>query len=635
MKINKFLLISTLAAVSLTLSACGSKTATPEDKPIPVAVKSQTVAQSLSVKQSLTYPGTVVAESEATLSAKTSGNLTGVNFKIGDQVTLGQELAKIDDVNSPSFNASNFNSNQIKQAKLSASQAEAAYNLARDSYNNLLVSSVKDLRSAEIARDQAASGQTNLDLTAAESLKSATLAYETAKIVTAQAKSTLDNRQKLADQSAQDTKDNAALAADTVANTCNSLLININNLTGLDANNSVTVPYSANLGALDGQSLSVAKDSYQSAKDAYSSYQAKKFNSINEKVTAAKVLADVFKKLSDDVKYLFDKTVTSNILPPSSLTGNSLSNLQSAAAGYQTQMSAALSQINGTSQALTNVGLNNASLLDSLRQAYELAKQQEASAGQALNNLQAGSVSQKDQANFAYNLAQNQYDNLKIKIESQVAGAKTQMETAELQYNNATVALQSLYDAHSVVSPLNGTITKVFVSAGEAVNPGQAIATISQVQNIKVQFYVEADNLLDIKLGLPVTVIDDNNTNYAGIIAAVSPQADLATRRFLVEVKLENSSGLFLGTLVTVKVDIYKTVNLPGWVILPLAAVTVGQNGSFIFVVDNNQAKKVAVEIKEVVGELAKVKVDLPAETNIIIEGNKLLQEGTAISQSK
>jgi len=632
MKKKKIFFLILLLPLVLTLSACGKKTVPLVTPPTPVSVQGQSMAESLSVKRELNYPGMVAAESEATIAAKASGNLTDVKFKVGDQVVLGQELAKIDDVSSASFNPNNFNTNQIKQAKLAVQQAESVYNLARESYNSLLISAVKDLQQAEIARDQASKGRNNLETTAAESIKSAELAYETSKIATEQARLTLDNREKLAAQSAIDTKTNAELTASSVTSTASATITNLNNLLALDDNNTVTINYRSNLGALDVSSYDRAKTSYQLAKEEYNTYAKKVFTSINERVTAATKVASAVKQFADDAKLLLDKTITSANLPASSLTGASLTGLQATVSGYQAQMNAAVGQINSTQQALANVDLSNSGLLDSLRQSYELAKQQEASVEQALTNLKAGNISQKDQAGFALNLAQNQYDNLKVKIESQVMAAKTQMENAQRQYDSAAYTLQSLYDAHSVIAPLAGTITKVFVAEGESVNPGQPIATVAQISNIKVQFYVESANLVDIKPGLPTTVVDNSNNSYAGIIAAVSPQADPITRRFLVEVKLGNSAGLLLGTVVNVKFNLVKTVNAPGLAILPLAAVTVGQNESYIFIAENNQAVKVVVEVQEVIGELAKVKVDLPLEAVIITEGNKLLQPGTALT---
>ncbi len=636
MKNKKILFFPLILILAVLLSGCGKKVDTGvQEISSPVPVKGQSVGASTSIKQELEYPGMIVAESEANIIAKASGNLSSANFKVGDQIILGQELAKIDDVNSAAFNPSNYNTNQIKQAKNAVSQAEAAYNLARSNYDSLLVSSVKDLRSAEISRDQAAKGQSNLDVTAAESIKSAELAFETSKIAVEQARLTLDNRQKLADQSFKDANTNAENTLSSVLSAASTVITNINNITALDDNNTVTISYRSNLGALDSTTYSNAKESYQAAKDAFAGYNAQKFNSLNDKIAGASTVLDKVKKLADDTKALFDKTITSTSLPQSSQSGPSLSNLQTAAAGYQSQINAAISQLDAASQGLANISLNNSSLLDSLRQAYDLAQKQMASAEQALNNLKAGNSSQKDQAGFAYNLAQNQYDNLRVKIEAQILGAKTQMETAAFQYNNAVTSLQSLYDAHSVISPLTGTITKVFVSNGEAVAAGQPVLTVSQTQDIKVQFFVEPDNLLAIKPGQPVKVFTDSNNSYEGVVAAVSPQADSVTRRFLVEVKLEKVDGLLLGTVATVKLSLIKSAGSLGAIIIPLSAVTVGQNGNYIFTAENGQAKKVPVEIIEVMGELAKVKTDLPSTAIIITDGNKLLQDGQVISLSQ
>ncbi len=636
MKIKKLLFIPMLFVLVLILSACGQQKEEAKNiEPVATPVKAQTATQSLNIRQELSYPATVVAESEAKIAAKASGNITNLDFKVGDKVVLGQELARIDDVNSSVSTINNFNNNQIKQAKLAVEQAEANFQLARTSYNNLLVSSVKDLRQAEISRDQAAKGQVNLEATSVESLKSAELAYETSKIATEQAKLTLENRQKLVVQSEIDAKENADLTSNSVVNTINSIITNINNITAFDDNNNVTISYQSNLGALDASTYNNAKQAYQKTKNDYNFYLEQKFSNTSEKVKAVMTLADTAKQLVDRTKILFEKTITSSALPQTSLAGVSLSGLQATVAGYQAQIGAAVSQINSANQTLVNVELNNTSLLDSLRQAYELAGQQEASAEQSLSNLKAGNTSQKDQAGFVYNLAQNQYDNLKIKIEAQISTAKSQVETAELQYNNTLVTLQSLYDAHSVISPLNGTITKVFVSAGETVAPGQAVLTVSQLDNIKVQFYVEPENLLEMKPGLPVMVKDEKGNTYSGAISAVSPQADPITRRFLTEIKLEDSSGLFLGTIVDVKIDLIKTAGGQGYFILPLAAVNVGQNSNTIFIISDNRAVKMPVEVVKVLGEYIKIKVDLPLEAIIITDGNKLIQEGQLVVWEK
>lgn len=630
---KNYLLIPLLVLSVFSLTACGNKKEEVQmPTPMAVDVVVQEISQSLSANRELEYPGLVVSDSEAKIIAKTSGTISGFKANAGDKVSLGQELAKIDDVNSASYNPANFNSSQIKQAKLAVNQAQAAYQLARTNYNNLLVSSVKDLKAAEIARDQAAKGQENLALTTVESIKSANLAYETSKIATEQARLSLENRKKLNIQGEESTETNADIAADSAANLCGTIISNVNTLTGFDEDNTISIPYKTNLGALDSATYSRASDSYRQAKSAYKNYLQKEFSSTENKVDETIKLVQSTKNMIDNVKILFEKSVSSSNLPQSSPTGVSLSGLQTSASSYQSQVNGALNQVNSAKQGLSNTTLNNDNLLVTLEKAYELAKQQEASALQALKNLNTGNTSQIDQSQFVLSLAQNQYDNAKVKIESQIAAAKVQMENSESQYNNALLSLQSLYDIHSIISPIEGTITQK-VNDGDTVSVGQLVATISQTEKTKVKIFVEPENLADLKPGLLASVSNGEQT-VDGIISSISPQADTLTRRFPVEIVLENASSLYLGTVVNVKIVITKSVvNEKDSILLPLSSIEIGQNGDQIMIVENNQAKKIPVEVVSVLGDLAKVKINnYPPQTLIIIEGNKLVREGDLVA---
>jgi RND family efflux transporter MFP subunit len=629
---NKKVFISLLLLLSITLSACGTKKV--EELPAREAalVKGQKISDSLSIKRDLSYPGIVASESEAKIIAKTSGTVTGFNVKTGDAVTVSQELGKVDDVGGSRFNSNSFNANQVKQAQIAVAQAQSAYALAQTNYNNSLVSSVKDLRSAEIARDQAAKGQSNLNDTTAESLKSAELAYETAKIASEQAKLSLENRKKQASQNSSDVKDNADIAADSASGAVGTMISGVNNMLGLDDNGTVYVSYKTNLGALNSSSYQAAKAAYDNVKIKYATYTDQSFANSSDKLNAAITLAEEAKKMVDAAKYLLEKTISSSSLPQSSATGPSLSGLQQSVSAYQSQMNTILSSARAARQALANVDLNNDSLSDTLQKAYELAKQQEASAAQNLNNLKVGSSSQKDQAGFSSDLAQNQFENTKVKINSQIAASRSQMESAQLQYTNAQVNLQNLFDIHSLISPISGTLTRKLVNDGDTVSAGQLVAAVSQTDNLKVQFYIESERLTDITPGLVATVEANDGQTYTGIVSSVAQQADPVSRRFLAEINLDKKEGLVIGTVVNVKLSLNSSVVTgSNSIILPLSALNVGQNLTTIFINDNGVAKKSAVEVIEVMGEFAKIKTDLTPDVMVVIDGNKMLEEGQSI----
>ena len=307
--------------------------------------------------------------------------------------------------------------------------------------------------------------------------------------------------------------------------------------------------------------------------------------------------------------------------------------MQSAVAGYQSQASGAINQINGAKQGLINTELNNDSTLASLQKAYELALKQEESAKQNLENLKIGNKSALDNAGFGVDSSLNQYDAIKIRIDSQISSAKSQMDIASLSYNNALLALQGLYDVHLAVSPIDGVITRKNVSEGETVSPGQILATVSFSEKVKLQIFASQEDIQNFSLGQSVNIFDNNNKSYKGLVSSITEQADSQTKRFLVEIKPEinNKAVFILGTVMNVAIDFEKKASDNNTIILPLSAIEVGQNGSYIMTIADGKVKKVLVEIKRVSGESAEIKAELAAETEIIVEGNKLVAEGEEV----
>jgi len=629
MKLTKYFLLS---VALLSLTACAKKEDVKMPDAVAIEVGAQKVSDSKEVKQEISFSALVTPEEEAQIVAKANGTVQGAGFKVGDKVKIGDQLLKIDDVDKANQGSGTFNANAVKQAQLAAQQAYANLALARTNYQNILLSADKDLKQAEIAKDQASSGKNNTNSITSESMKSAQLAYETAKAAAEQARLNLENQKNILGQQGDDSMTNAETSANTVANTCDSIIAGINNITSLDEDKSVDLSYETILGVLDTQTLTNARLSYNKARQANDEYKTKTFATDNERLNFVSDLAQKTKRLTDDTKLLFAKTITSATLPLSSLAGTSLTSLQSQVGTYQAQASAAIGQINGAKQSLQNTGLSKNSTLDNLTKVYELAQKQVESASQNLNNLNANTNSQKDQAGFGADSAANQYENAKIKIGSQMSVSKSQMDMASIQYQNALVTLESLYDSHLAISPIAGTITKKMVDNGSTVSAGQLLAVVARTEKLKIQFYVDQENLAYLKQGQSVSVRKSDGQILSGKVWSFSMQADAQTRRFQVEVRLDKDDNqLIAGTVVDVILPIVKKVKDAKNIILPLSAVEIGQNQNFIMIIEGDKAKKMPVEVVKVEGEAVEVKVDLPGDVQIIIDGNKLLEEGDLV----
>lgn len=211
---------------------------------------------------------------------------------------------------------------------------------------------------------------------------------------------------------------------------------------------------------------------------------------------------------------------------------------------------------------------------------------------------------------------------------------KKAKEIADINYLSAQSALKGALDGQFITTPISGTVTQKLASLGDSVSFGQTIATVSQLGNLKIQFFADKEELSYFKIGDAIT-IKENNQSISGKISKISPQADETTKRFMIEAIPSDNRSLLIGSVVTVEFNInYHPAN-QGGLILPLSAITTGQNESYIFIAKDNQAQKVLVTVEKVFGEMAEIKTILKENDQVIIDGNKLLKEGDTVTLEK
>ncbi|QQS61051.1 MAG: efflux RND transporter periplasmic adaptor subunit [Candidatus Moraniibacteriota bacterium] len=225
---------------------------------------------------------------------------------------------------------------------------------------------------------------------------------------------------------------------------------------------------------------------------------------------------------------------------------------------------------------------------------------------------------------------------LKTVTKDQVRSAKLQIDMTKLEKENAEIALQSLLDNHLVTSPLEGYVTNILVSVGDYVTPGETLATISKTKSAKLRLYVDQNHFTFFQKGTVFSFMDGNRKVYKARVENISPQADLITRRFLVEASPEEKTEeLLLGTIVSAEFSFEQKPQMEENILLPISAITFGQNENNIFIVENERARRVVVEVSRVVGEMAEIKIDLPRDAKVIVSGNKLVRDGDNVSLSK
>lgn len=246
------------------------------------------------------------------------------------------------------------------------------------------------------------------------------------------------------------------------------------------------------------------------------------------------------------------------------------------------------------------------------------------------NNFLSGQIRQQElaveQAKKAYDLAKENFE------EDDSESNEIAKKIAKLQYQSAQVALQSSLNDSLLTAPVSGVVLEKLVNPGDTVAVGQPIAKISPSGQKKIQFFVDKEILPFLKKGDLVEVkLNQRSQSQKARLSLIGLEADPESRKFKVEADFLEEAAPVFGAVATVVVSISEKVSQPDHFFLPLSALTVGQNESFVFILKEGKAEKIAVQAEEIKGEIVKIRTDLDDETKIIVEGNKLIQDGEAV----
>lgn len=213
----------------------------------------------------------------------------------------------------------------------------------------------------------------------------------------------------------------------------------------------------------------------------------------------------------------------------------------------------------------------------------------------------------------------------------------TASENAKDQARNdrdiAALAYQAELDKHIINSPISGSMTARFVSWGDTVSVGTPLATISRGKKI-IRFSVNDTEraLLSIGQTLSFSKTSDGKNALSGRIVRISPVADTASRRFLIEAESTDKAfdAIASGSIVTVSVSVSKQA-VSGNFFLPLSSVSQDQDGTAVFIYQDGQVKRQPVTLVNIDGEIVELS-GLDTDALIITTNVKRLKENDAVT---
>jgi membrane fusion protein, multidrug efflux system len=158
-------------------------------------------------------------------------------------------------------------------------------------------------------------------------------------------------------------------------------------------------------------------------------------------------------------------------------------------------------------------------------------------------------------------------------------------ESALAASQSALAKVKAVLDQKSIEAPFAGVIGIPRVDVGQYVQPGTVIATLQQLDTMKVNFTVPEQQLDQIKMGQPASFgLTGTDFSYAGSIIGIDPKIDPQMRLVSVQAKVENPNGeLRPGQFVRVRVELPAVENV---IALPQTAVVTSLYGDYVYVVE-------------------------------------------------
>ncbi len=189
-----------------------------------------------------------------------------------------------------------------------------------------------------------------------------------------------------------------------------------------------------------------------------------------------------------------------------------------------------------------------------------------------------------------------EHPNLVAQQDLDAAQGRDGMAAAAIAAAQADVEkYQTLMAYTKITAPFDGVITKRYADPGALIQAGTASDTqalplvrLSDNYHLRLDFYVDVDNVKDIHLGDPVEVRVDSlgGLSSTGKISRVTYRVEEDTRKMTAEIEVPNPQlELVPGMYATVKLKVERR---PQALAIPIEAVS-GEKKSVVFMVNPNQ----------------------------------------------
>ena len=212
-------------------------------------------------------------------------------------------------------------------------------------------------------------------------------------------------------------------------------------------------------------------------------------------------------------------------------------------------------------------------------------------------------------------------------VVAQVATARSKLER-----------YKAIIDQKALKAPFSGTIGIARINPGQYVQPGTVVATLQDLDRMKVDFTIPEQMIDKVAIGQPVRFgVSEASLDRAGKIIGIDPRIDPQTRLVSVQALLDDNRDRVVvpGQFLRVRVDLPPEPNV---VTVPQTAVVTSLYGDYVYLVEEKAGDKPGLTVKQVFvkvgrrdGGLAEVVSGLTPGERIVVSGQNKLQGGAPV----
>jgi len=223
--------------------------------------------------------------------------------------------------------------------------------------------------------------------------------------------------------------------------------------------------------------------------------------------------------------------------------------------------------------------------------------------------------------------------------------SKQDFDNAQTNYDAAVAQLKSLEHMvqqqkvelhyYGVSAPMDGIVGDIPVRVGDRVTVSTLLTTVDEPGALEAYIYVPAARARDLRLGLPVKLLDENGAVLAETqITFVSPQVDTETQTVLAKAALGNAKA---NLRIAQQVRAQITWGTREGQVVPILAVQRINGQFFAFAAVKEDKGTVArqrlLKLGDIVGNDYAILDGINRGEHIIVSGLQFLQDGAPVAE--